>query len=89
LLCARSARLRARLAHNKTLEAHVALSALPYTDEEMEPVEYKIDLPTSKNTVLIISHKTLGVGTYGCGPIPLEQYRVYGKRTKFNYVISL
>jgi beta-galactosidase len=65
------------------------VSALPYTDEEMMPVAYKIDLPASKNTVLIISHKTLGVGSNGCGPRPLEQYRVYGDRTSFSYDISL
>ena len=44
------------------------VSALPYSDEEMEKVEYKIDLPSSKGTVLCISHKTLGVGSNGCGP---------------------
>ncbi len=65
------------------------VSALPYTDEEMVPVAYKIDLPESKNTVLMISHKTLGVGSNGCGPRPLEQYRVYGKNTTFSYDINL
>ncbi|SDD19565.1 beta-galactosidase [Mucilaginibacter pineti] len=65
------------------------VTALPYSDEEMENVEYKIDLPKSKGTVLCISHKTLGVGSWGCGPRPLEQYRVYAKPTSFNYVINL
>ncbi|MFD0766834.1 glycoside hydrolase family 2 TIM barrel-domain containing protein [Mucilaginibacter lutimaris] len=65
------------------------VSALPYTDEEMAPVEYKIDLPKSEHTVLTISHKTLGVGSNGCGPKPLQQYRVYGKKTSFNYQINL
>lgn len=65
------------------------VSALPYSDEELEPVEYKIDLPASKQTVLVISHKTLGVGSNGCGPRPLEQFRVYGKPTIFNYEIKL
>lgn len=65
------------------------VSALPYSDEEMEPVEYKIDLPQSKGTVLVVSHKTLGVGSWGCGPKPLEQYRVYAKPTTFSYQIQL
>lgn len=65
------------------------VSALPYTDEEMAPVAYKIDLPESKSTVLVISHKTLGAGSNGCGPRPLEQYRVYGKKTTFSYDITL
>jgi beta-galactosidase len=65
------------------------VSALPYSDEEMEPVEYRIDLPKSKGTVLVVSHKTLGVGSWGCGPKPLEQYRVYAKPTTFSYQIQL
>ncbi len=65
------------------------VSALPYSDEEMDPVEYKIDLPKSSGTVLCISHKTLGVGSNGCGPRPLEQYRVYAKPTTFSYQIQL
>jgi len=70
-------------------ESLMQLSALPYTDEELAPVEYKIDLPKSAHTVLTISHKTLGVGSNGCGPKPLEQYRVYGKKTRFSYEINL
>ncbi|WPV02940.1 glycoside hydrolase family 2 TIM barrel-domain containing protein [Mucilaginibacter sp. cycad4] len=65
------------------------VTALPYSDEEMTDVEYKIDLPKSKGTVLCISHKTLGVGSNGCGPKPLEQYRVYAKPASFSYQIQL
>jgi beta-galactosidase len=65
------------------------VTALPYSDEEMTDVEYKIDLPKSKGTVLCVSNKTLGVGSYGCGPRPLEQYRVYAKDTSFSYQIQL
>jgi len=65
------------------------LGVLPYSDEEMENVEYKIDLPKSKGTVLCISHKTLGVGSWGCGPRPLEPYMVYAKPTTFSYEILL
>ncbi|OGX82097.1 glycoside hydrolase family 2 TIM barrel-domain containing protein [Hymenobacter coccineus] len=75
-----------------TVRADTALmqvSALPYTDEEMDPVEYKIDLPASKGTVLCLSHKTLGVGSNGCGPRPLEPYMVYAKPTTFSYQLQL
>ncbi len=75
-----------------TIKADTSLmqvSALPYSDEEMEPVEYKIDLPKSKGTVLVISHETLGVGSNGCGPRPLEQYRPYAKPATFSYQIQL
>lgn len=64
-------------------------SALPYSDEEMENIEYKIDLQEPRHTVVCISAKTLGVGSNGCGPQPLEQYKVYTEPTKFSYVISL
>ncbi len=73
----------------KASGALMQVSALPYTDEELEPVEYKIDLPKTKHTVLMISHQTLGVGSNGCGPRPLEQYRVYGKKTHFGYEVNL
>ena len=55
------------------------VSALPHTDEQMTPVEYKIDLPPSEATVLCLSAKTLGVGSNGCGPRPLEKYIVWSK----------
>ena len=75
--------------HIKKGEDLLQIAALPYSDEEMENVEYSIDLPQSKGTVLCISHKTLGVGSNGCGPIPLEPYLVYAKPTSFSYQISL
>jgi beta-galactosidase len=73
----------------KQVDSFLQVSALPYSDEEMDPVEYKIDLPKSKGTVLCVSHKTLGVGSNGCGPRPLEQFMVYAKPTSFNYQIQL
>ncbi|SDT35180.1 beta-galactosidase [Mucilaginibacter mallensis] len=69
--------------------AALQVSAQPYSDEEMEPVEYKIDMPGSKATVLCISHQTLGVGSNSCGPKPMEQYTVYSKPTHFTYEIHL
>lgn len=65
------------------------VSALPYTDEQMMPVEYKIDLPPSQATVLCLSTKTLGVGSAGCGPKPLEKYMVWTAPAKWSYVLRL
>ena len=73
----------------KKVDSLLQVAALPYSDEEMENVEYKIDLPKSKGTVLCISHKTLGVGSWGCGPKPLEPYLVYARPTSFSYQIQL
>ena len=64
-------------------------TALPYSDEEMEKTEYRIDLPQSSASVLCLSYRTLGVGTAGCGPGPLPQYIVYAAPATFNYKIRL
>ena len=65
------------------------VSALPHTDEQMFPVEYKIDLPPSTATVFCLSTKTLGVGSASCGPRPLEKFQVWANNTRFSYTLSL
>ena len=65
------------------------VSMLPYTDEVMDKVEYRIDLPQSNATVFCISHLTLGVGTASCGPRPLPAYIVYAEPTSFTYILKL
>ena len=65
------------------------VSMLPYSDEEMDKVEYRIDLPQSSATVFCINHLTLGVGTASCGPRPLPQYIVYAAPTTFTYTLKL
>lgn len=64
-------------------------SALPYSDEDLEPVPYSVDLPKSNKTVLCISSKTLGVGSAGCGPRPDPQYRVKAGPAAFSYVLRI
>ena len=73
----------------KSDEKLMQVSALPHTDEQMHPVEYKIDLPASTSTVLCVSTKTLGVGSGSCGPRPLEQFQVFAEPTSFTYTINL
>jgi beta-galactosidase len=65
------------------------VSALPYTDEVMTPIEYTVDLPKSTNTVLILAARTLGVGSAGCGPRPLDQYIVWSEAAQFSYVLRV
>jgi len=65
------------------------VSMLPYSDEEMDKVEYRIDLPESRSTVLCINHQTLGVGTASCGPRPLPQYIPYAAPVSFTYKLEL
>ncbi len=70
-------------------EKLMQVAALPHTDEQMNPVEYKIDLPASTATVLSVSTKTLGVGSNSCGPQPLEQFKVAAENTQFSYTLIL
>jgi len=70
-------------------EKLMQVAALPHTDEQMQPVEYKIDLPASTATVLMVSTKTLGVGSNSCGPRPLEKFQVFSVPTSFTYTIKL
>ena len=68
---------------------NLQISALPYTDEIMTPVEYSVDLPPSVSTVLTIASRTLGVGSAGCGPRPLDQYVVWSDPAAFSYILRL
>lgn len=65
------------------------VSALPYADEDMEKVEYRIDLPQSDKTVLCIDTKTLGVGSNSCGPEPLEKYVPRANDQSFSYMLNI
>jgi beta-galactosidase len=64
-------------------------TALPYSDEQMENVEYRIDLPESDATVFCLSYRTLGVGSNSCGPRPLPKYMVYLAPASFTYKLNL
>ncbi len=65
------------------------VAALPYTDEQMTPIEYKVDLPLQTVAALVVSAKTLGVGSSACGPRPLDQYIVWSEPATFSYMIRL
>lgn len=75
--------------HVNSDENLMQITALPYTDEELNMPEYKIDLPQSSATVLCISHKTLGVGSAGCGPKPIDKYLVFAGSATFSYTIKI
>jgi beta-galactosidase len=70
----------------KHVDSLIQVAALPYSDEEMEPVAYRIDLPKSKQTVLSISHKTLGVWSRSK---MIETNLVYARPASFSYQLQL
>lgn len=65
------------------------VSALPYTDEQLEPPEYRIDLPKPEATVLCVNAATMGVGSASCGPRPLDKYIVWSEPLQFSYGLSI
>jgi len=62
---------------------------LPYTDEQMDPVEYTVDLPPSAASVFVIAARTTGVGSNGCGPRPADDAIVWSTPATFSYVLRL
>ena len=64
-------------------------AALPYTDEQMDPVEYTVDLPPSTASVFVVAARTTGVGSNGCGPRPADEYIVWSAPASFSYVLRL
>ena len=75
---------------NGALNAGIlAVQMLAVGDEQLQEKFYRIDLPKSDWTVLCISQHTMGVGSNGCGPRPLEQYTVRAVPTTFTYVIQI
>ena len=69
--------------------APLQTSAIPFTDEQMTPVEYTIDLPPSTATVWCLCARTLGAGSAGCGPKPLDHYIVWSDNAQFSYILHL
>lgn len=88
----RWARVSSNTGSSLTVKKDTALlqvSALPYSDEEMENVEYRIDLPKSSATVLCIDARTLGVGSNSCGPKPIASCTPFSESQKFSYIINI
>jgi beta-galactosidase len=65
------------------------VSALPYSDEQMAPIEYSIDLPAQSATVLCLGSRTLGVGSDSCGYRPLAPYTVWSDPDVFSCSLRL
>ncbi len=65
------------------------ISALPYTDEQLDAAEYAVDLPESNATVLCLSARTLGVGSRSCGPGPMPYATVNSDPIAFRYILRL
>ena len=65
----------------------LGVSALPYSDEQLEKAPYAKDLSPSVATVLCLSAKTLGVGTGSCGPHTFPQYQIFSDPVAYSYML--
>ncbi len=65
------------------------VSALPYTDEQLDREAYSVDLPPTSATVLTLDARTLGVGSNSCGPRPLDRYVIWSDPSEFTYLLRV
>ncbi len=54
----------------------LSMSALHYTQEDLEQAGHPYQLKGTDNTVVTIDYAQMGLGTASCGPATLKQYRL-------------
>ena len=64
------------------------MSALHYTQEDLQQADHPYQLKGTENTVLTIDYAQMGLGTASCGPATLSQYRLPGSET-YTYTYHL
>jgi beta-galactosidase len=65
----------------------MSVAALPWEDMQLLSARHPQDLPESKETVLTLSDRVLGLGGASCGPIPLERDIVRSGPWRFGFTI--
>jgi beta-galactosidase len=66
----------------------LAMSALPYTQEEMLKARHTIDLPKKPTTTeLRIAPKVSGVGNGSCGPGTEERHKATAESVEYSFVL--
>jgi beta-galactosidase len=67
----------------------LAMSALPYTQEELDAAMHTIDLPeTPTSTELRVAAKVSGLGNKSCGPLTDPQYRATAEPVEYRFVLK-
>ena len=64
------------------------MSALHYTQEDLDKAGHPYQLEGTKNTVVTIDHAQMGLGTASCGPATLSKYRLPSSQT-YSYTYHL
>lgn len=66
----------------------LAMSALPYTQDELDAARHTIDLPNPPTTTeLRIAAKVSGLGNKSCGPLTDPQYRASAAGIEYRFVL--
>ena len=66
----------------------LAMSTLPYTQEELQAARHTVDLPKTPNTTeLRIAAGVSGVGNGSCGPITFRQHRVLAAPVEYRFIL--
>ncbi|MFI3288000.1 MAG: glycoside hydrolase family 2 TIM barrel-domain containing protein [Rikenellaceae bacterium] len=66
----------------------LTMSALPYTQDELQAAKHTIELPDSYTaTEFRVAGKVTGIGNGSCGPLTDESYRSTAAATEYSFVI--
>ncbi|MBT3193194.1 MAG: DUF4981 domain-containing protein [Verrucomicrobia bacterium] len=68
-------------------DQRMSFTALHYTQQELAARRHTCDLNSSKDVVLSIDCKQLGIGNGSCGPGPLWEHIIRPRRTDFAYAL--
>ena len=66
----------------------LSMSALHYTQEDLDQAGHIHELEGTDNTVVTIDYAQMGLGTASCGPAALPQYRLSGSEN-YTYTYHL
>ncbi len=74
------------LRHSDSGRPVLSVSALPYRATELVEAAHAFELPAAGDTWLCLDAADTGLGGASCGPLPLEEDRVYAK-ARFGFTI--
>lgn len=67
----------------------MAMSALPYSDQQLWQAKHTKDLPVSDNVYVHLDYADRGLGNSSCGPDALPEYRIDHLPCRFGFAVTL
>ncbi|HHV60830.1 MAG TPA: DUF4981 domain-containing protein [Clostridiaceae bacterium] len=65
-----------------------SFSAHPFSLENLVNARHTTELVKSGKTHVYVDYRQCGLGSNSCGPLPLEEYRLYPVNTKYSFRIT-